>query len=542
MATLTMRPQADFVARTLGGITAVVLLLVFVTSCKNPTQTKRLAAEFCDSLQTQFEAADAAIEAGMWENVLGRIPADSLQNTQSLWYRQLSDAAILTQIDRFQQTVSDSSLLHRLQVSRKRTLTALLKHEPTIAYIVDSLRPSALKQYAKAPEIFPEFRNDSIPLLYRRRELYHQLTGAGADFSSEIVRLARLRNQRCQTLGYSSLLDLNLQLSGLTRDDLDKTVRTIDSVTIGAYRKLLQRIATKLSHHNLEEADIYFYENHILDRFRRTYTRTEALAFALDVLTGLGFNVHYASLFIDSTLTASGAPWLVAPHPPEDIRLAYETTSEPATADEVEALLYQLGESVFLLSNSNTPYMLRKPTDPLTEHCIGQLFVDLLTRRELQGQYNHISGEDYELFSAAVADVQLIRLRSLLTMIRFEIELYDDPNRDLSDVYRNVVSKTLLVKPDKQFQRWTNRRDLALEPATQFCRLYGSLLSAQIYSSALREFGSLANNPRFGKYLRQTYFKPLTTAAWTDVLLLGAGEQLNLKYFLDRFSVSAPND
>jgi len=542
MATFSLRPQSDFVARYPGGITAVVLALVFVTSCKNPAQTKHLAAEFCDSLQTQFEAADAAIGAGIWENALGRFPADSLRNTQSLWYRQLNDATILAQIDKFQQTISDSLLLHRLQVSRKRTLIALLEHEPAIAYIVDSLRPSALKQYAKAPGTFPEFRNDSIPLLYRRREIYHQLAGTGADFSSEIVRLARLRNQRCQTLGYSSLLDLNLQLSGLTRDDLDNTVKTIDSVTIGAYRKLLQRIATKLSHHSLEEADIYFYENHVLDRFRRRYTRTEALAFALDVLTGLGFNVRYASLFIDSTVASSGAPWLVTPHPPEDIRLAYKTTNKPATADEVEALLYQLGESVFLLSNPETPYMLRKPTDPLTKHCIGQLFVDLLTRRELQGQYNHISREDYELFSAAVADAQLIRLRSLLTMIRFEIELYDDPNRDMTVVYRNVVSKTLLVKPDKQFQRWTNRRDLALEPATQFCRLYASSLSAQIYSAALREFGSLANNPRFGKYLLQTYFEPLTTAAWTDVLLLGAGEQLNLKYFLDRFAVSASTE
>jgi hypothetical protein len=520
-------------------------VLFFVSaSCNRPAQIEADAARFCDSLETEFESANADIGSALWRNTRNGVEYDSLHFKRKTWFERLNSMEALARIDKSQRESNDSLTAQRLKVSRKRILGALLENDPEISLIVDSLRRGALQELAKSPASFPELKSDTIPLLYRRREIYRQVSGAQQDFSSEILRLTRLRNQSCQNLGYNSLLDLNLSFSGITRDELNRTLAEIDSATVGQYKRLLKRIADTLSHRRLEEADIYFYELRVVSRFRRDFSRSDALDFALQTVTGLGIDIRYKSVFVDSATGLVGAPFLVAPHPPEDIRLLYRTSftdAEPIIGvTDIENLLMQLGESAQLLSAGDKSYLLRQVTDPLWRRCLGELFVSLLDRRELQRTFARIPRGEFELFEASVADTRLLKLRRLLALVRLELALYDNPNRDLTEVYRKIVSDILYVKADKQYQYWTGRRELLMEPATQFGRLYSLLVSAQIYSTALREFGTLANNPLFGDYLQKTYFAYGARHDWPELILLGTGERLDSKYFLDRFSDDAP--
>ncbi len=506
-----------------------------VVSCKSPARIDGDAGSFCDSLELEFERADAAIGKLLWRSVSAGGTLDSLRDFRQQWFERLNTGLALSRIDLLKSAVTDSLLLRRLSVTRKRILRTLLNSDPDISRIVDSLRPLALTDVASAPAAIPELDSGAVPLLYRRREVYHSLIGSRHDFSSAIVRLARLRNRRSQALGYNSLLDLNLQLSGVSRDELNLTLSLIDSATSKQYKLLLKRIAETLSHRRLEEADVYFYEYRTMNPFRRDRTRAQALDFALQTITDLGINIRFAPVFVDSITQLKGAPWLLSVHPPDDIRALYSTAPAKSGADDIAALLSRFGQSVQLFSATNTSYIFRQPSDPLWEASIGGLFSGLLNRRELQQTYARVPTERYEEFVSALADARLLRLRRLLALIHFELALYDNPNRDLQEVYAQVVGDILYIKPDKQYQYWSSRRDMLLEPATEFCRLYASLLSAQIYSSALREYGSLANNPKFGAYLRMTYFAPAAVADWQDVLLLGTGEKLDLNYFLEQY-------
>ncbi len=521
----------------------VCVTCVVTSSCNQPAQTEAAASSFCDSLEAEFESANASIGVSLWRNLRDGSSLESLRLARQVWYERLNSMGALGRIDKYQRVSKDSLTIQRLQVSRKRILGALLENDPDISLITDSLRREALVEVATPPASFSVLATDTIPLLYRRREVYHQLVGARRDFSSAITRLARLRNQSCQKLGYNSLLDLNLELSGLTKDDLNQTLAEIDSTTVGRYKGLLKRIADTLSHRSLEEADLYFYEYKIASRYRRDFSRSKALDFALKTISDLGIDIRYRSVFVDSGAGLAGAPLLVAPHPPDDIRVLYKTRVEDGALKvgsyEIPELLLKLGQSVQLLSSESESYLLREPAEPLWSRCSGELFVSLLNRRGLQRKYARIPEGQFDQYEASVGDVRLLRLRRLLLMVRLELELYDNPNRDLTEVYHKLVSEVLLVKPDKQFQYWTSRRELLLEPARHFARLYSQLIVAQIYSTALREYGALANNPQFGSYLQNAYFASGSRIDWSDLVLLGTGERLDSKYFLDRFAVGS---
>ncbi len=513
----------------------LILALLGATSCKSPSQVENKASFFCDSLETEFETVEINLGKGLWRLVTRGGNLDSLNSVRRQWFDRLSSSQALTRIDLLKKSTSDSLQLRRLTVSRRQILRSLLINDPEISRIVDSLRVFALTDVSKSAASFSELDSSGIPLLYRRRDIYRYLNGSTRDLSSAIVRLARLRNQRAQALGYNSLLDLNLHLSDVSRDELNQTLALIDSMTVGQYKALLSRISDTLSRRNLEEGDVFFYEQKIMNSFLRHRTRSRTLNFALETITDLGIKIRFASVFIDSTSQLKGRPWLVTPHAPDDIRILYLSSSASSAANDISDLLSKLGQSVQLLTNGASNYMLRKPSDPLWESATGQLFTDLLNRRNLQRKYLRIPAENYDNFARAYADSELLKLRRLLTLISFEIALYDNPNRDMSEVYEQVVGNVLLVKPDSKYQLWSSQADLLLEPATQYCRLYGSLISAQIYSAALREHGTLAGNPQFGAYLQKTYFEPASRVDWPRMLLEGTGEKLDPNYFLEQY-------
>src|SRR5262249_40872554 len=113
----------------------------------------------------------------------------------------------------------------------------------------------------------------------------------------------------------------------------------------------------------------------------------------------------------------------------------------------------------------------------------------------------------------------LIFLRWALTLVRFERELYRNPDQDLNLLWWNHVAQNQLVTPpaNRNLPDWASKNHLATSPAYYQNYVLGELMASQLLSFIHREVvkrESYVGNTNVGTYLVEHVFKPGSRQAW----------------------------
>jgi peptidyl-dipeptidase A len=135
---------------------------------------------------------------------------------------------------------------------------------------------------------------------------------------------------------------------------------------------------------------------------------------------------------------------------------------------------------------------------------------------------------------------RLVFSRWSQVMVRFEHELYADPEQDLAKLwsdlrqrYQFLDSASVAGRPDfaAKFHLFTN-------PVYYHNYLLGELFAAQIRNYLLTKVlqggdtaTGLCGRPEVGAYLREQVFGPGNLYSWRDLTVRATGEPLTAKYF-----------
>jgi peptidyl-dipeptidase A len=130
----------------------------------------------------------------------------------------------------------------------------------------------------------------------------------------------------------------------------------------------------------------------------------------------------------------------------------------------------------------------------------------------------------------------LVFARWALVVIEFERALYRDPDRDLDDLWWELVQRHQLVtRPeDPPARAWAAKIHLALAPIYYQNYLLGELVASQIGAAVTAGTGGLVDEPAAGKWLVDRVFRPGASLRWDHLVAESTGRPLDVRDFVAR--------
>lgn len=521
----------------------IVGALLLICACQSSSDHDERATKFCDTFDIEYASARQAIEKARWESYFSG-ETGALDTLRQSWSAMLRTTRSAQRARDLATQVTDTSLVTRLRTIGWRITREEIESELQPTAIVDSLL-LAENPPTRADTAFTEGLYDTTvagpgrQAHKRRQDLFLAKYQPDSRFTIWLPRIIRLYNQRVRELGYNTLVDLNLAASQITREDLGALIQRVDSVSLPSYLAILQKVKEELGASQLTAVDLDFYRRRhdLQDVANWKCLRSRAVQSAIELLKLAGAKPEADPLYLDTTSQLRiDYALTISPHPPLDVRLAPGFSVGQVGYDYWLDLAGAVGEATYYLRTSRAPFALRLSSDPLRRALVSRLFIEMAQSRELLNQTFGPIFADWESVVRRYHERELIELRMRLALLEFELEVFDNPNRDLGELYWSAYQKYLLITPELSAEPPGIASELLRNPGSQYCWLYSELITAQVVSHALREFGALADNQSFGAFVVDVFCRPDARHTWSDILLQGVGERLSPVYYLERFT------
>jgi peptidyl-dipeptidase A len=129
-------------------------------------------------------------------------------------------------------------------------------------------------------------------------------------------------------------------------------------------------------------------------------------------------------------------------------------------------------------------------------------------------------------------------------MVRFEKELYANPNQDLNKLWWDLVEKYQMVKrPEgRNAPDYASKIHIVVAPAYYHNYMMGQLFASQVHHTIARKV--LKTDPDtalylghkdVGEFMKKRVFAPGKTMPWNALTKFATGEELNAKAFAADF-------
>lgn len=192
------------------------------------------------------------------------------------------------------------------------------------------------------------------------------------------------------------------------------------------------------------------------------------------------------------------------------------------------------------------PYVLRSEAHPLCTEGVAMMFERSAQNVDwLQAMGARIP--EPERFRAAAAKLQRNRLlifaRFCQVMLRFERELYANPDQDLNRLWWDMVEKYQEVKrpAGRDEPDFAAKYHFVGAPAYYHNYMMGEVFASQVHRALIRSLMSVTNpvgaiyvgNKKAGEFMRNRVFAPGLTMDWNELTRYATGEELNAKAFAE---------
>ena len=131
----------------------------------------------------------------------------------------------------------------------------------------------------------------------------------------------------------------------------------------------------------------------------------------------------------------------------------------------------------------------------------------------------------------------LIFSRWCQVMLRFEKELYDNPDQDLNKLWWDLVEKYQLVKrpAGRNAPDFASKIHIVSAPAYYHNYMMGQLFACQVHATIAREVlqakdvpaAFYTDNKKVGEFMKTRVFAPGAALSWNELTKHATGEDLN---------------
>jgi peptidyl-dipeptidase A len=376
----------------------------------------------------------------------------------------------------------------------------------------------------------------------------------------KLRELVRLRNETARQVGFDDYYQMALTLQEIDEAELLKLFDELDEMTREPFARLKQKIdAARAARFGIDASklrpwhfgDLFFqeapggqevnlddlYADADLVKICRTYYASiglpcDDILARSDLYEKQGKSPHAFSFDLDRV---------------GDTRVLCNLKPNAYWAD---TLLHELGHGVYdKYIRGDVPFLLHQPSHGLTTEGIALMFGAMakngewLTRSlDVEPAEAHRIGRGAD---EALQTEKLIFSRWAQVMVRFEHDMYNDPDQDLNKLWWDLKKRYQLLNMPQTEGRadYAAKMHILNSPAYYHNYMMGDLFAAQVKHYIARQVLDLADagptsfygQPKVGQYLREKVFGPGDLYSWNELTRLATGEPLTARYFAERF-------
>ena len=382
----------------------------------------------------------------------------------------------------------------------------------------------------------------------------------GRKVESGLRRLVKLRNQVARELGFESFYDMQLVLQEIEQERFFKLFDELDELTREPFAKLKAEIDGKMAaRFGVAEGDLRPW--HFGDLFFQEAPAVQEVnlddLFAAADLIALS-KKYYASLGMvcDDILARSDLYEKEGKSPHAfsadldragDIRVLCNLKPNVIWAD---TLMHELGHAVYdKYIRDDVPFLLRTPSHGITTEGVALMFGAMVKNEDwLVNVLGMEAAEAAKVVQAARSSLRTEKIlfsRWAQVMVRFEHEMYSNPDQDLSKLWWDLKQRYQLLNPpdDLSLPGYGAKMHVVGFPVYYHSYMMGDLFAAQMHACIARRVlrvddpakTSFFANPEAGEFLRDNVFGPGNTHSWNELTRRATGEYLTAKHFAEQF-------
>jgi peptidyl-dipeptidase A len=393
----------------------------------------------------------------------------------------------------------------------------------------------------------------------RRKAVWEASKGVGVVVEKDLKELIGLRNQAARELGFKDFHVMQLHINEQSQEQVLKLFDQLDNLTREPFLRAKAELDTKLAANCSAKVtdlrpwhyhDPFFQESPAVfsTDLDATYAKVDILKLCKNYYSGIGLPIDDVIARSDLYEKSGKSPHAFCTDIDRegDVRVLANIVPNDYW---MGTMLHELGHSVYSSKNipASVPYVLRSEAHILTTEGVAMMFerpgksADWL-------QAMGVSVADPKGFNEAGAKMLrnqlLIFSRWCQVMLRFEKELYGNPNQNLSKLWWDLVENYQMIsRPEgRAVPDYASKIHIVVAPAYYHNYMMGQLFASQVHHTIAREVLKEAPNkalyvgkPEVGEYMKKRVFGPGKTMSWNALTKFATGEELNPKAFAADF-------
>lgn len=449
------------------------------------------------------------------------------------------------------------------------------------SYAEKQIRPDLLKaitdKSTEATRVFNTFRatmdgkkvpdNEIFKILReskdrnQRNRAWEASKQVGEAVAPLLLKLVKLRNEAARSLGYENYYRMALEVSELTEEDLMRIFDDLAASTETPFREIkkeMDAILAKRYGINPSELRPWDYPNPFFQRaggifsvdLDKYFAKKDLQRLARSFYAGIGFDIeeilNRSDLFEKPGKEQHA--FCTCIDRGQDIRILANFRDDE---DSASTLLHEAGHGIyFKYISPDLPWALRDCAHTFTTEAIALLFERQIRNTGWLKKMVGLADKDVP----SVKDIlkkdqrlqELVFSRWCQVMVRFEQQLYKNPDQDLNKLWWDLVEKYQgLKRPEgRNAPDWAAKIHFATAPVYYHNYMLGEMMASQLLHNmgtkvlkADTDWGDLdfVERRELGEWLRKNIFAPGKTYRWDELLIRATGESLTGKYFAEQF-------
>jgi peptidyl-dipeptidase A len=392
-----------------------------------------------------------------------------------------------------------------------------------------------------------------------RRQAWQASKEAGAVVHNDLISLVKLRNEAAQALGYDTFYSLALDLAEQDETSILTLFDELESFTAGPYEEMKKDVDDFLAarfHIPPDQIRPWHYEDPFFQEAPRIfnvdldkyYEGHDILRLVTDFYNGL-------SIYVEDILERSDLfekpgkvqhAFCTDIDRKGDVRILANIRNDETWAG---TMLHELGHAIYIKhTDSALPYLLREEAHIFTTEAVAMLFGRLSKDASWIQTMLDIPESEKEKIQPDLDRnsrlSQLIFARWCQVMLRFERELYRNPDQDLNSLWWQMVERYQKITPPEDITaiHWASKIHIVSAPVYYHNYMLGELLASQLNHCIQIQVMppnqnrlSICNDESCGQYLKKKIFQVGARYKWDKMIELATGESLTPRYYIDQF-------
>jgi peptidyl-dipeptidase A len=394
----------------------------------------------------------------------------------------------------------------------------------------------------------------------QRQAVWEANKGIGAVVAADLKELVQLRNEAAHKLGFKNYHALQLYLNEQNTEDVLKLFDELDDLTREPFRAAKTEIDAKLAADcgvTVDELRPWHYHDPFFQEtpavfaadIDEPYRKADLPKLSRDFYAGIGLPVDDVLGRSDLYEKKGKSPHAFCTDIDRegDVRVLANVVQN---AYWMATLLHELGHSVYSSKNipRTVPYVLRTESHILTTEGVAMMFERLAKRRAWLEKMG-LTVANRQAFDET--GTKMLRYQLLIfsrwcqVMLRFEKEMYENPQQDLNQLWWDLVEKYQMVKrpPERNAPDYASKIHIVSAPVYYHNYMMGGLFASQVHHAIAREVmhGAEPNtvvyvgNKEVGAFMKKRVFEPGKTKPWNELTKYATGSGLNAQAFAADF-------